>query len=217
MNLVEIRQKLKTYADFSTLANVIVDQAINWAYLQIIENNLQWSWRKGLEEVTLPSGDSILDIAAEIADFEKIRWIQVPGSENEQVERMDEQIYRNLGELDTGEPEYYCPDIEAGKLYFDKEADSNYTLKVAYIKDIEPLSADSDIPVFKTRYHELLLFGAMGFLWDYPEESPAKAANYLKLFYSQIDIMARNAKTQTDVKTGTRDVVQEANNYRDNY
>jgi hypothetical protein len=163
VNLGTLRTEVQARG-FDYLSNARLDAYINRAYLDLADSE-DWPW---LEATT--SGTAPLTIS-DLRTIESVR-------NSTQSYRLAPLDRRNIMHSDddlatTGTPSYYY--LTTGTTVAVYPANTSDTIAVRYWKVPTELSVDSDTPAVPTRYHQLLVDGAV--VYAYVDSDNFQSAN----------------------------------------
>lgn len=168
MTLEELREKFIFYADDSSLADSVVNQLINDAYMQICTERFWHILEKESRTLTVTSGTVSYNLPD---DFmypipEESVTLYDSSSGNYQTFKVVPFKMRLDYANSSG---YVYFDLRQGKLVFtntiDTQAYAGRTIVFTYIYQPEELSADDDEPVFNKAFHNLLALEASKMFW----------------------------------------------------
>jgi hypothetical protein len=120
-------------------------------------------------DLTLASGASTIDLSTELPYFLDAIRLHIQGyGKVTFVHEDDMDMLRGEdtdGDISTGVPSYWT--VVGETIYFDTEADQEYTIYLTYYKKPTPLSADNTTNIYTQHYSALFQMVCMG--WAYVE------------------------------------------------
>lgn len=175
----------------------------NDAYRQIQNAHGTWNWMQGEfsgeTEAGTPAYNSQLARFAEyvsIGEGENRYSLYDPDigrSSEGQLHFMDYRSFyttqlRGAQAERQGKPRIFSID-QAGSLYLSPTPDKVYTIRGPYRKDVQELDEDTDVPEMPSRFHDLIVNGAIVMLTTHDEAAPTLTLYQLRQMrgFSQLE------------------------------
>lgn len=152
------------------------------AYREIQDMHETWEFRRGTLEISLVAGTRSYDLSSEQADFESLlpyfhpyghEWALLDESRFNPVFFMPWQDWRGWIEAKAsheGRPRRFTVDPEENLVVYPKPRDA-HTFKCDYAKTLDTMTANTDEPIWPSRYHEVIVWFALREYGGYDEAS----------------------------------------------
>lgn len=155
MTFAEIQDEVIT-ARFNAGQRASVKRWINYRY-SWVWGHAEWPFKKvGPTSLTVTSGSQNVTEPSDIA-----RVIRLYTDLGEPVRELEPERFDLAYSYHTYTARPTDYKVVNGQIVLGPTPDANYTYKLAYEKALTELSADSDTPAFPSRYHYLLVMGAI--------------------------------------------------------
>lgn len=195
MNRRDIREEIKRYGfgdlDFPSSA---INSIINVAYNDlIVEGGLPFTQTMPVDITVNPGLSGEASKVNLPIDFNKARSIT---SGKKKFRYLDEDTFIDVQRTNSTpqEAELYYYTIWADKLLIWPSPSASMIIKLWYHRTLKPLEEETDVPEIPTRYHYMLVYGALKRLFSATDEDD-KHQQYTDLWNQQMEVMKQDLDT----------------------
>ena len=187
MNYLQLTQALKRETGLSgggpaSVVTATGDDArlfnwINWAWRDIQLMHESWLWRRGAalgQYATMEAASSLIapgfglsdfaDWKPESTEYKPSAWRVTDGQQAEMPLKFltwDEFRSRFVAGVHSAGGLQFWSINPSGQMWVGPTPDSAHMIRADYIKDVQDLTADTDIPQMPTRFHNLIVWRAL--------------------------------------------------------
>lgn len=202
-----LKTKLQTQIGDPSLDSTVSGDAVNYAQ-QDIFNKFELTLNSGYQTNTVAAGANTMTTALP-ADFQRITALYITNSgEGRDLTGYfvsPKEFRRSWPEVSTANPISYWTFFT--EVEFSTLADKEYSTRMEYIKTVDTLSDDADVPTIPQAFEELLMLGAKIRVYeqkedfDYARQYDARYNDILEQF---VDRYATRQVDGTFVVPGSR-------------
>lgn len=186
MNLVELREKVRTRSAITSgdqyLHQQAIDDAINEALAQI-DGEYHWPWLEATQAVSLVSGQGTYALPT---DYRATRSVVLGSSSGSNVVLYNVSPTQALAKSssETGQPQAFA--IIGSNMVLLPTPGSGYSITHLYYRQTVELVADADVPLIPDQWHGAVVAAASGNLAiaddrrSMKEQCDADVANWIR-------------------------------------